>query len=64
MIVRDLLELFTEDYQLIELWSFEQEKVVMRATVSDILDSEYADYEVNTIDSISKATTIITLNID
>ena len=62
MNIYDLVDLFTESYQMIALWDLDEEREIFRGTISE-LPYDLDDYEVCTIDSICNPTTVITLNI-
>ena len=61
--VRDVCKLFTETFQSIELWSVEKNGTLFIGIVDDLLDTEYADMVVQSIDALSKATRTITINV-
>lgn len=61
--VRDICKLFTETFQSIEIWSVEKNGTLFIGIVDDLLDTEYADAVVQSIDALSKATRTITINI-
>ena len=61
--VRDICKLFTETFQSIEIWSVEKNGTLFIGIVDDLLDTEYADAVVQSIDALSKATRTITINV-
>ena len=61
--VRDICKLFTETFQSIEIWSVEKNGTLFIGIVDDLLDTEYADMVVQSIDVLSKATRTITINV-
>ena len=62
MVLINLVELFTEDVQKVELFNIRNDKVVYQGMVCDI-PIEYDYCTVETIDTLHSATNIITINI-
>lgn len=62
MVLINLVELFTEDVQEVELYDIQNDKVVYQGMVCDI-PIEYDHCTVETIDTLHNATTTLTINI-
>ena len=63
MKVRDLIELFTEDCQTVELFDTDLNEVVFEGTADEVALTKYEDYEVGSIDTLFKPATVLTINI-
>ena len=64
MNVADFCDLFNDTFQQIEIWSVEKEAVVFKGNVTEVLDSNYADCEILTIDCQYNSNDVLTINID
>ena len=58
----DLVDMFTENYQMIALWDLDEEKEIFRGRIDELPD-DLCDYEVCTIDSLYVPTNVITFNV-
>lgn len=62
MVLINLVKLFTEDVQKVELYDIQNDKVVYQGMVCDI-PFEIENCTVETIDTLHNATTTLTINI-
>ena len=63
MTVYDLLNLFTEDSQWIELYDLNKNEVIASMEAGEILANGYGDYEIMTIDTITSDSSHLVINI-
>ena len=61
--VRDLLELFTEDCQSIELYDADNYTTVFEGTADEASLTEYAEWEIASIDTLFNPTEVLVINI-
>ena len=61
--VKDFCNLFTMKSQSIEIWSFAKMGSVFIGMIEDVLDTEYAEMPIISVDTLSTPSAMITINV-